>query len=124
MDVTPATPKGLPVLAAYGDGGFRIADEVYQGAICISASGPALWALNNPAGLILSDFLWVFELTPRPDVLIIGTGKTMRALVPEIRAALREKGISVDAMDTGAACRTYNVLSTEGRRVAAALVGI
>ena len=56
------------------------------------------------------------------EVLIIGTGNTFELVEPALRIALRQKGIGVEAMTTPAACRTFNVLLTEGRKVAAALL--
>ncbi len=58
------------------------------------------------------------------EILLLGCGRRMGILPPALRQGLRASGIVVDAMDTGAACRTYNVLLAEERRVAAALIGI
>ena len=58
------------------------------------------------------------------DLLLLGCGAAMRPVAPALRAALRKAGIAVEPMDTGAACRTFNVLLAEGRRVAAALVAV
>ncbi|HLY56713.1 MAG TPA: Mth938-like domain-containing protein, partial [Stellaceae bacterium] len=55
-------------------------------------------------------------------ILLVGTGKAMQPFPRPVRQALRDAGITVDAMDTGAACRTYGVLLAEERRVAAALL--
>jgi len=59
-----------------------------------------------------------------PTILLLGCGRGMGVVPREVRAALRAAGIVVEAMDTGAACRTYNVLLTEGRDVAAALIAV
>lgn len=56
------------------------------------------------------------------DLLLLGTGRRMLAVPPALRAALRQAGIVLEAMDTGAAARTFNVLVAEDRRVAAALL--
>jgi uncharacterized protein len=58
------------------------------------------------------------------DLLLIGCGASMRPVPHELRAALRSVGIAVEPMNTGAACRTFNVLLAEGRRVAAALIAV
>mgnify|MGYP000053022415 CR=1 FL=1 len=58
------------------------------------------------------------------SLLLIGCGKTHQLLSPALQHQAREKGIKLDAMVTGAACRTYNVLVSEGRNVAAALVAL
>jgi uncharacterized protein len=56
------------------------------------------------------------------EILLLGCGRRMLQVPPSLRAELRQIGVVIDAMDTGAACRTYAVLLTEGRRVAAALL--
>lgn len=61
---------------------------------------------------------------PPVEILLVGCGKRLVPLAPALKAALRERGIGADPMDTGAACRTYNVLMAEGRRVAAALLAV
>jgi len=58
------------------------------------------------------------------EVLLIGCGPRMVLLPSALRRQIREAGIGMDAMDTGAACRTYNVLISEGRRAAAALIPV
>ena len=68
-----------------------------------------------------SSLLNVSEKSAEIDVVLLGTGKIMQILNPALRRELKAVGLSVEAMDTGAACRTYNVLMAEGRRVAAAL---
>jgi uncharacterized protein len=56
-----------------------------------------------------------------PELILIGTGATQRFATPQVRAALAERGVGLEVMQLGAACRTFNVLVQEGRRVAAAL---
>ncbi|MEM9360380.1 MAG: MTH938/NDUFAF3 family protein, partial [Pseudomonadota bacterium] len=59
-----------------------------------------------------------------PEFLLLGTGRKQHFPTPELRAAFAEAGIGLEAMNTGAACRTYNVLLAEGRPVAAALIAV
>ena len=66
----------------------------------------------------------VLEAEPAVEILLIGTGSAMAPIPPALRALLRSRGIGCDGMDTGAACRTYNVLLAEGRRVAAVLIAV
>jgi len=61
---------------------------------------------------------------PVPDILVVGTGARFALFAPELRRALREWGAVVEAMATPAACRTYNLLLAEERRVAAALIAL
>lgn len=70
--------------------------------------------------LTAEHFRRVVEL--KPVILIYGSGATQRFPAPELLAPLIQKGIGIETMDTAAACRTYNVLVSEGRNVAAALI--
>jgi len=83
------------------------------------AWAPTSWQHADLAGLTP-----VIEATPKIEVLLIGCGPELLWVPDEIRAGLRAAGIVVDGMDTGAACRTYNVLLSEERRVAAALIAV
>jgi uncharacterized protein len=60
----------------------------------------------------------------RPEIVLLGTGAALRFPAPELLTPLYDSGIGVEVMDTGAACRTYNILMAEGRTVAAALLMI
>jgi len=60
----------------------------------------------------------------QPEIVLLGTGARLRFPAPQFMAALQGHGIGIEVMDTGAACRTYNVLMAEGRNVAAALLMI
>ena len=124
MDITPALAKTAPVINAYGDGRFTVAGEAYRGSILIIGGEVRSWDVQG-GPLTPSHFSVVMEVGRRVDILLIGTGA--RAVTPgaEVTAALRgAAGIRAEAMDTGAACRTFNVLLAEGRRVAAALVAV
>ena len=81
--------------------------------------GPASWEEADLAGLDP-----VINAAPKIEVLLIGCGPELLWVPDDIRAGLRAAGIVVDGMDTGAACRTYNVLLSEERRVAAALIAV
>ena len=64
------------------------------------------------------------SLDYRPSVLLIGCGRKIRPLPESLRAALRAEGMVLEPMDSGAACRTYNILMSEDRQVAAALIAV
>ena len=114
-------PGRAPV-DSYGNGGFRFAGMSHRGSILTVPSGIYGW---NPEGMIDREALArVFEEAEGIEVLLVGTGREMLPLAPELAVALREAGIVADAMSTGAAVRTYNVLLAEDRAVAAALVAV
>lgn len=124
MIVREAHFPGRAPLDAYGNGGFRFADMSHRGSILCLPSGIHGWEPANPSALSLEDFARVISEARSIDILLVGTGPELRPLGPEIRAAMREAGISADPMSTGTAARTYNVLLAEDRQVAAALVAV
>lgn len=124
MDVTPLPPKGRPQLSGYGGGGFKVNDEFFPGSRLMLPESSHDWPVADAAGITLESLGAVAAQSAVLDLLIIGTGKGMALIRPDIRAFFREKGIAVEVMDTGAASRTYNILMAEGRRVAAALIAV
>jgi uncharacterized protein len=70
----------------------------------------------------LAEAHFEYFLDFRPDVLLLGTGATQRFPHPRLYRALTEAGVGVESMTTPAACRTYNILVAEGRRVIAAIL--
>lgn len=115
---------GRAPIDAYGDGGFRFADMSHRGSILCLPSGIYGWEPADRAALSLADFDKVLAEAVDIEVLLVGTGRDIARLAPDLRAALRAEGISSDPMSTGAAVRTYNVLLAEDRAVAAALVAV
>jgi uncharacterized protein len=123
MDVTPIIPAGRQVIDAYGPSRFRVAGTVYDRPLLVFPDRTEAWSVPTDAALLTVDaFAPVLARREEVEVLLIGTGPRMALLPKALRLGLREAGIVADPMDTGAACRTYNVLLGEGRRVAAALL--
>jgi len=101
----------------YGAGFFRIGGEVFEGPVVLMPSGIAPWAgYEDTASLIAQ--------AGEVDVIFVGTGAEIAHVPPAFRAALEEAGLGVEAMASPAACRTYNVLLSEGRRVGLALLPV
>lgn len=123
----PAEPQApaLPdrqVIQAYGDGQFRISGATHAGPVIVTTYKVFAWNVTDLSALTLESLAPAREAGV--DILLLGCGASA-ALVPSaLRQALRREGISLDAMGTGAACRTFNVLSAEARRVAAALLPV
>ena len=115
---------GRAPIDAYGDGGFRFADMSHRGSLLCLPSGIHGWEPGDPARLATGDFGRVLEQAGKIRILLVGTGPDLKPLAPELRQALRDAGMSVDVMSTGAAVRTYNVLLAEEREAAAALVAV
>jgi uncharacterized protein len=106
----------LPV-EGYGPGFFRVGGIVHEGPLALLPAGPMAW----PG---LDDMTMFLEQPGTIDVLLIGTGAQISLLAPDLRSRLEAAGLGVEAMATASACRSYNVLLAEERRVAAALIPI
>lgn len=123
MDVTPLIKKDAQVIQSYAGGSFRVSGQSYTTPIIVTAMSTTEWNYSGGVqGLNLEAFEDLIAQSDEIDVVLLGTGAKMEFMDPKLKAALRDKGLSVDVMDTGAACRTYNVLMAEGRRVVAALL--
>ena len=111
-------------LEAYGNGGFRFAGMSHRGSLLCLPTGMHAWNVNSPTELTLQSLSLVLEAADRIDVLLIGLGSDIAAIDPAIRLAMRERKIIVEAIGTGGAVRTYNILLAEERAVAAALIAV
>lgn len=121
MDVTPLLNAKQKIIQAYSGGRFKISGEYFDGAVIVTPFAVAPWTDADISKLSPDAFA---HLGGEVDVLLVGTGKTGALLMPQTRVAFKQAGLSIDMMDTGAACRTFNVLTAEGRRVAAALIPV
>jgi len=124
MDVTPIVATDRQLVIGYGDGGFTITGLRHEGSVIIFPAQTIPWPVAAFDELTLEAFSPILSQDNPPTILLLGCGKVMRPLPRDLRDALKARKIVVETMDTGAACRTYNVLLTEGRDVAAALIAV
>jgi len=118
MELTPLVQPGRQIIERYGPSGFRVSGSVYLGPILVLPERTVAWVA---AAVTLEGLAAVVE-HGGVELLLLGLGRRMLPVAAALRTALKAGGIAVEAMDTGAACRTYNVLLAEDRRVAAALL--
>ena len=124
MEITPEIPQGRQVVESYGPGRFRISGVSHGGSVLVFPERTVAWPVGTVAELSLEAFADVLAADPAVEILLIGCGPRLMPLPGALRSALRAQGIGCDVMDTGAACRTFNVLMAEERRVAAALIAL
>ncbi|MDA1356726.1 MAG: Mth938-like domain-containing protein [Proteobacteria bacterium] len=124
MDITPEIPADRKYIDHYGDGGFRVGGERYEGSLIVAPEQVWPWAISDITQLTAESVAVVLTADPSIELLLIGCGARVERLPQDVREALRSHAIIVDGMETGAACRTYNVLMAEERRVAVALIAI
>ncbi len=101
----------------YGPGFFRVGGQPYQGPILTGPGGTRVWDGYDDTAPLLA-------LRDQIDVLFVGTGAEMAHVPATLREMLEQAGIGVEGMNSPAACRTYNVLLSEGRRVALAVLPV
>jgi uncharacterized protein len=117
-------PGRAPV-DAYGNGGFRFAGMSHRGSLLCLPSGIHGWFEAPPDGIVTVDSLArVFAESAGIEVLLVGSGRTLLPIAPDVRERCRAEGIVAEPMATGAAVRTFNVLLAEERAVAAALIAV
>jgi uncharacterized protein len=109
------------VITAYDDNSVSINGKPFSQSLIVSTTQlNDDWNLTSIESLQTSHIEQI--LTLKPELIIIGTGDKLIFPAVEVYAAIIQQGIGVDFMDTGAACRTYNILMSEGRDVVAGLV--
>jgi uncharacterized protein len=123
LDITPLVPAGRQMIEAYGAGGFVIAGARHAGSMLVWPDRAAPWNAVAVAD-IGEDSLAPLLAAPLPEIVIVGCGPRFQPAPAPLRAAVRARGLALEWMDTGAACRTFNVLLAEGRPVAAALLAV
>jgi uncharacterized protein len=115
---------GRYLIDAYGDGGFRFAEMSHRGSILVLPSGIRAWDVAQAHGIDRTALRPVQAEAGAIELLLVGTGLDIVPLSPDLRTWLRQNGIGLDVMQTGAAARTYNILMAENRKVAAALIAV
>ena len=113
---------GVAPIEGYGNGGFRFAEMSHRGSILCLPSGVYAWEPSQP--LDVDCLAPALAEKGEMRVLILGTGEHQVFPAAAVRRAFAEAGLALEPMDTGAACRTYNVLLAEGRPVGAALIAV
>ncbi len=121
MQFTQDLSSGINVIRAYGGGELRVNENIYRGAVILSASTViAEPNIHNLEDLIAVDGSRILAL--EPELVLLGTGSRQIFPAASFGAQFLRAGIGFEVMDTGAACRTFNVLVAEHRQVAALLL--
>ena len=122
LDISPVHFEGRNIIQSYGNGKFQISDKKYDHSVLVFPDQIIPWSPIDTNNLIVDDFKKVLTVGPIVELLLLGCGKTTWFLPLPLRDELKEMGLVLEPMDTGAACRTFNVLLGENRRIAAALM--
>jgi len=124
VDLTPLIPAGRQIVDSYGGGRFRVSGIAYEGSVLVFPGRTLPWPVAAVSQLDEQSLAPVLAEAEagNVDLLLLGCGARMAIIPADLRRHLRAAGVVIETMDTGAACRTYNVLMADGRRVAAALI--
>ena len=117
-------PAQVQLIRSYGPGHFLISEREWRSPVLVTPTRTTAWDVARAEDLALDNLTALKEAPTPTELLVVGCGPRAVFLPPALRASLKAAGLSLEVVDTGSACRTYNVLLAEGRRVAAALIPI
>jgi uncharacterized protein len=121
MKLHPTSTQQYQTVTAYDDTGVEINARRYTYSLLVlPEAAPVAWPVTSFDALTAAHFEQIGSTDP--DVVILGTGQRQRFVHPKLTTSLTDRRIGVEAMDSQAACRTYNILMAEGRKVALALI--
>ena len=124
MEIKPVEPGGLQLIQSYGGGGFRVSEVRHAGSVLVFPERTLAWELDAFANLTAEHLGPVISAPEDLGLLLMGAGTELAVLPPELADLIRDAGLAFEVMNTGAACRTFNVLLSGERRVAAALIAV
>jgi uncharacterized protein len=120
MKLHLANSEGNNLITGYGQGWVQIGQSRFEHNLVVLPAQLVDWPATTFETLNTEHFAAIALL--KPEIVLLGTGATHRFAHPKLWHALADIGLGLECMDTGAACRTYNILMAEGRNVAAALI--
>jgi uncharacterized protein len=118
LHLTPST--GLQLFSGYGADYVSVNNVRHETSVVVTPESVTEWNAVRVDTLTAANFGFIADLNP--EIVLLGTGATQRFPPPELARALAVSGVGLEVMDSRAACRTYNILATEGRKVVAAIL--
>ena len=120
MKLHLAPNAGLQLFTGYGAGYVSVNNVRHEHGVLVSPQAVTEWPVSGFEALTGADFVFIAE--QKPEIVIFGTGSRQRFPAPPLARELAASGTGVEVMDSRAACRTYNILAAEGRKVVAAIL--
>ena len=124
VELSQGGPPGRLLIEGYGGGGFEVGGTDHRGSILVLPDRVLPWPVTEAGAISLESLQPLIAAAAGLEVLLVGCGERAVLLPAALREGLRGHGFGVDAMATGPACRTFNVLQMEARAVAAALISV
>jgi uncharacterized protein len=115
-------PKQVQYIRSYGPGRFLISEREWQSPVLVTPPATFPWTVSRAEDFTLESLAPLRDTAIPTELLVLGCGARAVFVPPALRALLKSAGMGLEVVDTGSACRIYNVLLAEGRRVAAALI--
>jgi len=115
-------PSQVQLIRSYGPGHFLIGERDRRSPVLVTPAVTVVWNVARAEELSLDNLAPLASAPVPTELLVVGCGTRAIFIAPDRRAALKGAGMALEVVDTGSACRIYNVLLAEGRRVAAALI--
>lgn len=110
------------MIQTYGAGRFLIGEREWRRPVLVTPTEAWPWEVARAEEIEAANLAPLLAAVPPPEIVVLGCGARSVFIPPARRAALKALGLALEVVDTGAACRLYNVLVAESRRVAAALI--
>ena len=125
-DKTLPTPDATQVqlIRSYGPGPCLIGERDWRSPVLVTPTRTTAWSVTRAEELALDNLTALKEAETPTEFLVVGCGPRSVFLPPSLRATMKAAGLALEVVDTGSACRIYNVLLAESRRVAAALIPV
>jgi len=117
-------PGQVQLIRSYGPGHFLISEREWRLPVLVTPTRTTAWNVARAEDLALDNLAALKEMPTPTELLVVGCGPRAVFFPPVLRTSLKLAGLALEVVDTGSACRIYNVLLAEGRRVAAALIPI
>jgi uncharacterized protein len=115
-------PSQVQLIRSYGPGRFLIGQHEWHAPVLVMPTVTVPWPVTRAEELSLDNLAPLKESPTPTELLVVGCGPRAIFMPPPLRVRLKEAGLALEVVDTGSACRIYNVLLAESRRVAAALI--
>jgi uncharacterized protein len=117
-------PSQVQLIRSYGPGHFLIGQQEWRSPVLVTPTVTTAWNVARAEDLSLDTLAPLRDAAVPTELLVLGCGPRAIFIRPDVRAALKAAGMALEVVDTGSACRIYNVLLAEDRRVAAALIPV
>lgn len=124
LDITPLVSDDRLMISSYGDGRFTVNDRKVEGSILLCENKVTPWPVTEAKEITLESLQPLLDVADKYDILVIGCGELSQMPPKDLREAVKEKGLVLEWMNSGAAARTFTVLQTEDRRTLAAIIAV